>query len=219
MKDIVIPINVERPEDFDQAVEKVKIRAVQLGISAKPRIRPKAGTVTYRVPPGSDEQLIGSSGNRVGGFGGHSGGKACGHWFFCAWSGVGIWHDEGWPNQASGSGGYRMGIRSPVFERKRPYAACSVIPMCGSSASIGAQKNGLRRLRPGPDGLVRPAGAVGSRPVERRVPGGSGARGAARRVPRLRHREARTAGLAGGQSALHQALCVLWVFRESSGWF
>jgi superoxide dismutase len=25
---------------------------------------------------------------------GHSGGKACGHWFFCAWSGVGIWHDE-----------------------------------------------------------------------------------------------------------------------------
>jgi hypothetical protein len=61
MKDIVIPINVERPEDFDQAVEKVKIRAVQLGITAKPRIRPKAGTVTYRVAPGCDEQLIKSA--------------------------------------------------------------------------------------------------------------------------------------------------------------
>jgi hypothetical protein len=29
------------------------------------------------------------------------------------------------------------------------------------------------------------------------------------RVPRLRHREARTAGFSGGQSAVHQTLCVL----------
>ena len=52
------------------------------------------------------------------------------------------------------SDGYSFG----GFERERPYAAYSVIRMCGSSGSIGAQKNGLRLLRSGPDGLVRPAG-------------------------------------------------------------
>src|SRR5487761_2483571 len=40
-----------------------------------------------------------------------------------------------------------MDIRSRVFACERPYAACSVIEMCGSSGSIGAQKNGLRLLR------------------------------------------------------------------------
>ena len=95
------------------------------------------------------------------------------------------------------------------FARERQYAGCSVIRMCGSSVSTGAQKNGLRLLRAGADGLVRPADAAGSRPVERRVSHRPGTRGAARGVPQLRHREARAAGFPGGQSALHQALCVL----------
>jgi transposase len=80
--------------------------------------------------------------------------------------------------------------------------------MCGSSLSTGAQKNGLRLLRAGADRLVRPDEAAGSRPFERRVPHHPGARGAARRVPHLRCREARAAGFPGGQSALHKALCV-----------
>ena len=60
-----------------------------------------------------------------------------------------------------------MDIRSQVFERERPYAVYSVIRMRGSCVSTGAQKNDLRLLRTGPDGVVRPAGAAGSRPVER----------------------------------------------------
>src|SRR5271166_3499095 len=102
-----------------------------------------------------------------------------------------------------------MDIRSPAFERTRPCAVCSVIRMCGYCVSIDAQKNGLRRLRAGLERVVRPAGAAGSRPAERRVSDCSGTRSAARRVPSLRHREARTAGFSGGQSALHQTLCVL----------
>src|SRR5229473_888488 len=74
---------------------------------------------------------------------------------------------------------------------------------------LGAQKNGLRLLWAGPRRLVRPAGAAGSRPAERRISDCSGTRSAARRVPPLRRREARAAGLSGGQSALHQTLCVL----------
>src|SRR6202790_3024595 len=120
-----------------------------------------------------------------------------------------FWHAERWPNQGSDSGVCRMGIRSQAFEQKRPFAACSVIRVCGSCASIGAQKNGLRLLRAGPERLVRPARAAGSGPVERRISDCSGTRSAARRVPPLRHSEARTAGFSGGQSPLHQTLCVL----------
>src|SRR5271170_4997448 len=53
------------------------------------------------------------------------------------------------------------------------------------------------------------AGYGGSRSVERRVPDRSGVGGAAHRVRRLRLREARAAGFSGGQSSLHQALCLL----------
>lgn len=81
--------------------------------------------------------------------------------------------------------------------------------MCGSYASTGAQKNGLRSLRTGAEGVVRSADAAGSRPAERGVSDLSGTRSAARRMPQLWRREARTAGLPGGQSALHQTLCVL----------
>src|SRR5271169_6195352 len=95
-----------------------------------------------------------------------------------------------------------MDIRSPAFGRKRPYAVCSVILMCGYWVSIGAQKNGLRRLRAGLERMVRPAGAAGSRPAERRVSDCSGARSAACRMPSLRHREARTVEVLDGTVVL-----------------
>jgi hypothetical protein len=84
----------------------------------------------------------------------HSGGTACGYWLLCAWSGVGIWHDTRWPKQQRAGGVCRMDIRSRVSVRRKRYAAFSVIRMYGSSTSTGAQKNSLRLLRAGPDGLV-----------------------------------------------------------------
>jgi hypothetical protein len=47
-----------------------------------------------------------------------------------------------------------MDILSRAFARKRLSEVYSVIGMCGLSRSIGAQKNSLRRLRPGVHGLV-----------------------------------------------------------------
>src|SRR5277367_1649778 len=70
-------------------------------------------------------------------------------------------------------------------------------------------KNDLQLLRSRPDGLVRLPATAGSRSVERRVPDRSGVGGAAHRVRRLRLREARAAGVSGGQSPLHQAVCLL----------
>src|ERR1019366_3095533 len=93
----------------------------------------------------------------------------------CLWIGTFLalrqarfWHAERWPNHGSDSGVCRMGIRSRAFERKRPCAAYLVIRMCGSCASIGAQKNGLWLLRAGRERLVRPAGAAGFGPGRRR---------------------------------------------------
>jgi hypothetical protein len=102
-----------------------------------------------------------------------------------------------------------MVIHSRVFEREPPCVVCSVIQICGSFASNGAQKNGLRLLRAGPDRLVRSAGAASSRLAVRGISDCSGTRSAARRVPLLWHSEARTAGFSRGQCALHQTLCVL----------
>ncbi len=79
------------------------------------------------------------------------------------------------------SDGYSFG----GFRAKEPLAVCSVIRMCGYCVSIGAQKNAVRGLRAGLERLVRPAGAAGSRPAERRVSNCSGTRRAAHRVPAL----------------------------------
>ena len=102
-----------------------------------------------------------------------------------------------------------MDIRSRAFGRAKPFVAYLVIPMCGSSCSIGAQKNGLRLLRPRPDGLVRSPVTPSSRPFERRVSDRSGVGGAAHRVQCLRLRETRAVGFSGGQSSFYQALCLL----------
>src|SRR5271168_2677316 len=131
------------------------------------------------------------------------------HWLLETWTDAEIWHHEGWRNRARDSVGCRMDIRSRAFGRARPFVAYLVIPICGSSRSIGAQKNGLRLLRPCPDGLVRSTVTASSRPFERRVTDCSGVGGAAHRVPCLRLRETRAVGFSCGQSSLHQALCFL----------
>ena len=63
-----------------------------------------------------------------------------GYWLSGAWSRPGIRHDEAWRNRARDNTVCRTAIRSRGFARKGPYAACSVIGMCGSSLSTGAQK-------------------------------------------------------------------------------
>ena len=120
-----------------------------------------------------------------------------------------FWHAERWPDQRSDGGVCQMGIRSHAFERMRPCAACLVIRLYGSCGLIGAQKNGLRLLRSHPDGLVRPQGPARARSFVRRHADISGTGGTAPRLPPLRQGEAGTARLSGGQSALHQALCLL----------
>src|SRR5450631_2991278 len=52
-------------------------------------------------------------------------------------------------------------IRSQAFVREPPCVVCSVIPICGSCASNGAQKNGLRLLRAGPGAGGTIGGYVG----------------------------------------------------------
>src|SRR5271167_3901630 len=141
--------------------------------------------------------------------GGSSSEGAGGDWLLETWTDAEIWHHEGWRNRARDSVGCRMDIRSRAFGRARPFVGYLVIPMCGSSRSIGAQKSGLRLLRPCPDGLVRSTVTASSRPFERRVTDCSGVGGAAHRVPCLRHRETRAVGFSCGQSSLHQALCFL----------
>src|SRR5271169_4346830 len=140
---------------------------------------------------------------------GQSGENAGGHGLLRAWSGAEIRHHERCRNQARDSVVCRTGIRSRAFGLARAFVAYSVIQMCGSSRSIGAQKSDLQLLRSRPDGLVRLPATAGSRSVERRVPDRSGVGGAAHRVRRLRLREARAAGVSGGQSPLHQAVCLL----------
>ena len=114
-----------------------------------------------------------------------------------------------WPSQRSQSGGCGMHTPSRDFVRSPRCAACSVIRERGSSLSNGAQKNALRRLRTSALGLVRPTPAPGSRSVQWRRTHPAGARGASCCVQALRAREARAAGVPGGQSLVHQALCLL----------
>jgi hypothetical protein len=72
----------------------------------------------------------------------------------------------------------------------------------------GAQKTRLWLLRSQSEGLVRSQGAARARSVVRRHADFSGIGGAARRLPPLWQVQAGTARLSGGQSALHQAVCL-----------
>ena len=79
-----------------------------------------------------------------------------------------FWHAGRWSNQGSDCGVCRMIIRSQAFVREPPCVACSVIPMYGSCASYGAQKNGLRLLRAGPERRGNPHRSNRTEPFARR---------------------------------------------------
>ena len=128
---------------------------------------------------------------------------------FCAWKRPGIRHDEAWRNQARDSGGCRMGIRSRGFR-----AGAAVRGVFGDrDVRIVTLDPALKKTACGCCGRVqmgwydrtkrwvRDLSSAGFRIVlELEV----------RRVAcRICGREARAAGFPGGQSALHQALCVL----------
>lgn len=98
---------------------------------------------------------------------------------------------------------------SPDSGRRKPSKVSSAIRRHGSSASPGAQKNGLRRLWPGVFRLVRPQGSPGTRPVLRRHAHLPGHRGPARSLQGLRQGEARSPRLPRRQPALHPALCLV----------
>jgi hypothetical protein len=88
-------------------------------------------------------------------------------------------------------------------------AASSATPRHASSPCSAAEKNDVRRLRPIPACPLRQQAAPCPRPLVRRHPRLPGVRGATCSVPAVWCREIGEAPLAGGQSFLHQALCLL----------
>ena len=101
---------------------------------------------------------------------------------------------------------YRFPGFTPQSDGRRPLRRSRAR---GSWPSVGAQKNGLRGVWAHAPHVVRPQDTPGARPALRRSADLSRRRGTARRLPPVRRREARTARLARGQSALHPALCAL----------
>ena len=114
-----------------------------------------------------------------------------------------------WPDQQSESGGSGTRMPSPVFVRYRRCAGFSATPRRVLSLCDGAQKNALWGVWSSTPGLVRPTRAMGPGPCLRRPAHLLGSGSATRVLPALRQGEARTAGLPGRQSVLHQALCLL----------
>src|SRR5215468_3706257 len=114
-----------------------------------------------------------------------------------------------WQEPRNEGGGSGTRIASAVFGRNRRCMAFSVIRKRVLSSSSGAQKNGLRMLWSGPDGLVRSQAAPGARSVVWRHAGLSRIGGAAARLPHLRQGETGATRFIGGQSALHQTVCTL----------
>lgn len=111
------------------------------------------------------------------------------------------------PSNANAGCGMRTGSRA--FGPRRRYAGFLVTRTRESSRSCGGQKNMLWRLRYAARGVVRPKATARARSRMRRHPRLSRHRGTPRRVPALRHGEARAPGVSGRQPALHQALCFL----------
>ncbi len=105
-----------------------------------------------------------------------------------------IWR---WAN----SDGCRTRTALPGFARWQEYGGCLVIRRHGSWRAYVGKKNGVWRVWAMAAQFLRPATAPGARSVVRRhahLPGRGGTPGG---VPeQLRQREARAAGLAGGQS-------------------
>jgi len=107
------------------------------------------------------------------------------------------------------AGASRTRIGSLASAPCRRWSASSVSPGCAWSRWSAAQKNGLWRVRPGAQRVLRSPAAPGARPPVRRPADRRGVRAAPGRVPHLWRGEARAARLPGRQSPLHQAIRVL----------
>ena len=100
-------------------------------------------------------------------------------------------------------------IVSRVFVQAARCKEFSVIQRRACCVWIGGGKNGLRQLRSDQSGLVRSQAALGAGFGVRGLSNLLGHRGASDRLPAVRKSEAREARLAGGQSVLQQAVCLL----------
>src|SRR3972149_8567043 len=99
---------------------------------------------------------------------------------------------------------------SPASDPNPRGTVSSAIRRRASSLLNDAQKNSLSWLWSGAFGLVRSQTPPCARSVVRRHPGVSRRRGAARLLSSLRHGEAGAARLLGRQSAVQEALCLLF---------
>jgi transposase len=127
---------------------------------------------------------------------------------FCISRGAIFGMSSGWHEHRNATDGFGIRIRLQAFARSRRCAGFSVIRRRASLVCTDAQKNEMRMLWSGPDGVVRPQGPSSARSVVRGHADISGAGGAAPRLPQLRQGEEGAARLPGGQSALHQAFCL-----------
>ena len=104
---------------------------------------------------------------------------------------------------------FGMHIGFLVSVRNTPLVGSLETPGLGSSDLYVGEKNALRSVRPGPSWVLRPEDPKGPGSVLRgcaHLPGAGDPTGL---LPKVQEREARKTGVAGGQSFLHQTICLL----------
>jgi len=105
--------------------------------------------------------------------------------------------------------GFGIHIGFLVSVRNTPLVGSLETPGPESSGSCVGEKNGVWSVRPCSSLDLRPEDPKGSRSVLRgcaHLPGGGDPTGL---LPKVQEREAGEAGVVGGQSFLHQAICLL----------
>ena len=122
-----------------------------------------------------------------------------------------------WQNQQNERDGW--GIRTPSrgFDLRPLCGEFSVIRRRVSFRWFDGQKNGVWQLRESASSLVRPPSPPDSRFAMRRYAGVPGVRGTPGALSKLWQSEARATGVFGGQSVLHQTLCLLCRAAVSDG--
>jgi hypothetical protein len=114
----------------------------------------------------------------------------------------------GWPKRHDdGVCGTRIDFR--VFDLNRAYAGSSVIRRRGFLLCGDGRKNDLRPVRWVVHGLVRPSRPSNVRSSQRPDAHIPALRDTAHCLPSVRGDEAQAPPFPGGQSVLHQAICVL----------
>jgi len=102
-----------------------------------------------------------------------------------------------------------MNINSPDFVPVQEFKGCLEIQRQEFSSLKGVKKNGLWLLWHTPTGLLRQEGALDTGFILRGCPDLSGGGGSAGIVSEVREGEAGETGLAGEQSILYKAVCLL----------